>query len=145
MNICRIFHNTVSDFWDFFWKKKLCLVAKEMWYFSCCCITLGIVLFSGNAKTDKTLPSWKFLLDIYSKIISHRLRIQLACAWRQNASKRSMGVNVKGRPSGSAVQLAECSHRGGKKLWQNPHRNPGPLAYCASTLPTELPSHLVVL
>ena len=47
----------------------------------------------------------------------------------------------------------KCSHEGSitdlsqgrKKLWLNQASNPGPFAYCTSTLPIELPSHLVVL
>ena len=35
--------------------------------------------------------------------------------------------------------------QGRKKWWPDRHLNPGPLAYCASTLPNELPSHLVIL
>ena len=35
--------------------------------------------------------------------------------------------------------------QGRKKSWPDRDSNPGPLAYRASTLPTELPSHLVVL
>ena len=35
--------------------------------------------------------------------------------------------------------------RAGKKSWPDRDSNPGPLAYRASTLPTEIPSHIVVL
>ena len=35
--------------------------------------------------------------------------------------------------------------QGRKKSWPDRDSNPGPLAYRASTLPTELPSHLVIL
>ena len=41
--------------------------------------------------------------------------------------------------------LATKCHRGGKSTWPDRDSNPGPLAYRASTLTTELPSHTVDL
>ena len=69
------------------------------------------------------------------------------------------GENVKGRPCGSVAQLAECSHDKREALGSSPGRatifsspvtfggqcGGKPLAYRASTLPTELSSHMVVL
>ena len=42
-------------------------------------------------------------------------------------------------------KLATKCHRGGKSTWPDQASNPGPLADCASTLTTELPSHTVDL
>ena len=41
--------------------------------------------------------------------------------------------------------LATKCHRGGNSTWPDWDSNPRPLTYCASTLTTELPSHMVNL
>ena len=46
-------------------------------------------------------------------------------------------------PSREPTLAAKC-HREGKS-WPDRDSNPGPLTYRASTLPTDLPSHMVVL
>ena len=70
---------------------------------------------------------------------------RLPCEHSANRASEPLGRYFYARCPSREPKLSYQMSQGMKKSWPDRDSNPEPLAYRASILPTELPSHLVVL
>ena len=97
----------------------------------CLSIYFGIVISTFLYACD----SWILTAELEKRTQAFKTK----CYQRLNNS--AYKVHITNEEVLRKIQVSQ----GRKKSWLDRDSNPGPLAYRASTLPTELPSHMVVL